>query len=211
MEDKIKPLLSKNQKISILKKIKFKYWNIQEKLSIYGISDFIESVKRIFYFFPIIWKDRMYDYSGYNQLLLRRAKYQLKYFQKESRGLDFSDDIKSLERFVFLLQKINDDLYSDYVIQSLRIKYPYYEIGFKNLKYSNDIPDELIDDLGDVRNYSEIVHFDIRTGLELDEINEEEYRKVHVELMKKAEEEKKTDLIELSEYWTEQKIYSFWN
>lgn len=207
MEEIIKPLLYRDKKISILKKIKFKYWNIQEKLSIYGISDFIESVKRIFYFFPVIWRDRMYDYSGYNQLLLRRAKYQLKYFLKSSRGEEFGEDVKSLERFVFLLERINNDLYSDSAMQDLKIKYPYYDIGFKNLKYSDDIPKDLVN----IKNYSEIVHFDTRTGLELDKAMEEEYTKDHRELIKKSEDNKKADLKELSEYWSEQKIYSFWN
>lgn len=69
----------------------------------YRIYNFIESVKSLFYWLPVIWKDRNYDYSFIYDVLHHKLKAYANAYDK--------DDRSRIKLCIDLIQRIKDEYY----------------------------------------------------------------------------------------------------
>ena len=88
---------------------KIKYW-FQYK-GRYLHKDFIQGIKNLIKWFPVIWKDRNYDHDFIFILLEQKLINQSKYIHKKSRHLNANRDAERIMTCVRLIQKVREEYY----------------------------------------------------------------------------------------------------
>lgn len=91
-----------------MKKLKL-WWNREGR---YYIRTFKTGVQNIWYWFPIIWKDRNWDYSYIFNIMMHKLKAQAKYIKNKNRYVRAERDAEVMMTCVRLMQLVKDDTYS---------------------------------------------------------------------------------------------------
>jgi len=99
--------LNNRPKPNIFKKIKL-WWNFDGK---YYHIYFIQGIKNIIYWFPIIWKDRNYDQKYIFDILKHKLKSQSKYIFDRDKLIRSKLNSKRMMLCVSLIDKIQDEFY----------------------------------------------------------------------------------------------------
>ena len=73
---------------------------------------FKQGVKNIWYWFPIIWKDRHWDSHYIFEILKHKLKAQAKYIGDNDRHTRAQQDARRMRLCIKLMQKIQDDNYA---------------------------------------------------------------------------------------------------
>lgn len=73
---------------------------------------FKQGVKNIWYWFPIIWKDRHWDSHYIFEILKHKLKAQAKYIGSNDRHTRAQQDARRMRLCIKLMQKIQDDDYA---------------------------------------------------------------------------------------------------
>ena len=87
------------------------------------LREFIRSVKNVWYWFPIIWKDRDWDHDYIFEVLKHKLKSQSKYIGERDGHTTAQQDARRMSICVSLIEKIQDDSYAtehlDYIDDEL--------------------------------------------------------------------------------------------
>lgn len=75
------------------------------------MRSFINSIKKIWYWFPIIWKDRDWDQYYIYEVLKHKLKAQAKYISNKNRHTRAQQDAKRMTTCAKLIQICQDDTY----------------------------------------------------------------------------------------------------
>lgn len=76
------------------------------------IKSFFNSIKNLIIYFPIIWKDRDWDYAYTTELLIFKLKKQANFINKYKRYKSWERDVQRINTVVSLLQKDLDEFYA---------------------------------------------------------------------------------------------------
>jgi hypothetical protein len=96
-----RPKLNIFEKISLWWKFDGRYWHKSLK---YGI-------KNLWYWFPVIWKDRNWDQHFIYEVLKHKLKAQSNYIGIQDRHTRAQQDARNMRICVKLIEKIQDDFY----------------------------------------------------------------------------------------------------
>ena len=78
------------------------------------IRKFIESIQNLIVWFPIIWKDKPWDFHYYEVMLLHKIKLQRKYFEKRQFFVGWESEVRWMKKCEVLLTRlINDEYWKD--------------------------------------------------------------------------------------------------
>jgi hypothetical protein len=77
----------------------------------YYHNDLIRGIKKLWYWFPVIWKDRDWDDHFIFEVLKHKLKAQAKYFGKNDRHTRVQLDSKRMRLCVKLIEKVQDESY----------------------------------------------------------------------------------------------------
>lgn len=78
------------------------------------MKEFIQGIKNIIYWFPIIWKDKNYDYAFMDYILLHKMKKMYKYFLSKDSFCSKNPKLKqhkSLRLCIMLLERQDEEFY----------------------------------------------------------------------------------------------------
>jgi hypothetical protein len=95
-------------KSNIFRKI-YLWWRFDGR---YYHNDLIRGIKKLWYWFPVIWKDRDYDDHFIFEVLKHKLKAQSKYIGENDRHTRAQLDAKRMKLCVSLIQKIQDEYYN---------------------------------------------------------------------------------------------------
>ena len=62
------------------------------------IRQFVQSVKNLIKWFPVIWKDRQWDSHYYEVILLHKIRLQRKYFEKRQFFVGWENEVKWMKK-----------------------------------------------------------------------------------------------------------------
>jgi hypothetical protein len=114
MEDFFEELKNK-PKPNIFRKI-YLWWRFNGR---YYHNDLIRGIKKLWYWFPVIWKDRDYDDHFIFEVLKHKLKAQAKYIGDRDFHTRAQLDAKRMRLCVSLIEKVQDESYQmeymDYV------------------------------------------------------------------------------------------------
>lgn len=94
-------------------------------------KEFIRGIKSVWYWLPVIWKDRNWDHAFIFDILSHKLKAQAKYIGKYGLHLNNWKDARDMMMCVRLIEKVKDEYYS--------MEYMDYE---KTKHWFEDIPDK---------------------------------------------------------------------
>jgi hypothetical protein len=97
---------------NLLKKIQL-WWNHDGR---YYHKYFKHGVKNLWYWFPIIWKDRNWDYHYIFEIMKHKLKGQADYIGRRNRHTKAQQDSRRMRLCVKLMQKIQD---GDYTLEHM--------------------------------------------------------------------------------------------
>jgi hypothetical protein len=95
-------------KPNIFRKI-YLWWRFDGR---YYHNDLNRGIKKLWYWFPIIWKDRDWDDHYIFEVLKHKLKTQAKYISNNDRHTRAQLDAKRMKLCVSLIQKVQDENYS---------------------------------------------------------------------------------------------------
>lgn len=102
---------------------------------------FIRSIKKLWYWFPIIWKDRDYD-GNYVLIIMRhKLKSMIKHHTKTNRFINTMNDIKWMKICVKLIDNILNGFYWEDEYDGLKPS----KNGFNSLQWSKSL--DILDDI----------------------------------------------------------------
>lgn len=111
------------------------------------MKNFKQGILNLWYWLPIIWRDRNWDHFYIWEILEHKLKAQAKYIAKEDRHLNAQTDARNLRICAKLIERVKDGYYEveyqDYAEEEFRF-IPCDKEGFKELKI--DIISEHYDD-----------------------------------------------------------------
>jgi hypothetical protein len=84
------------------------WWRFQGR---YYHKDIIRGIKKLWYWFPVIWKDRDYDDHFIFEVLKHKLKAQAKYIGENDRHTRAQQDARRMRLCVRLIDKIQDESY----------------------------------------------------------------------------------------------------
>jgi hypothetical protein len=96
-----------NEKVGFLENIRL-WWKFDGR---YYHKDFIKGVKNLIRWFPVIWKDRDWDYRYIWDLNIQKLKFQSKYIGKNDNHTRAKRDAQIMMTCVRLMEKIKDNDY----------------------------------------------------------------------------------------------------
>jgi hypothetical protein len=96
-----------NEKVGFLENIRL-WWKFDGR---YYHKDFIKGVKNLIRWFPVIWKDRDWDYRYIWDLNIQKLKFQSKYISKNDNHTRAKRDAQIMMTCVRLMEKIKDNDY----------------------------------------------------------------------------------------------------
>lgn len=73
---------------------------------------FVQSIKNIWYWFPVIWKDRNWDTHFIYEVMKHKLKAQAQYIGDKDRHTRAQQDARNMRICVNLIQKLQDDYYT---------------------------------------------------------------------------------------------------
>ena len=79
----------------------------------YSIKHLFRSVKRLFYWLPVIWHDRDWDEHFFFIILRHKLKSMEKYFSKNAHFLGMEKEAKRMEICIMLLDRLIAEEYMD--------------------------------------------------------------------------------------------------
>jgi len=94
-------------------------------------KEFIRGIKSVWYWLPVIWKDRNWDHDFIFDILSHKLKAQASYIGKYGNHLNNWKDERDMMTCVRLIEKVKDEYYS--------MEYMDYE---KTKHWFEDIPDK---------------------------------------------------------------------
>ena len=94
-------------KPNIFRKI-YLWWRFDGR---YYHNDLIRGIKKLWYWFPIIWKDRDWDDHYIFEVLKHKLKTQAKYISNNDRHTRAQLDAKRMRLCVKLIEKVQDESY----------------------------------------------------------------------------------------------------
>lgn len=78
----------------------------------YTHREFIRGVKKLWYWFPIIWKDRDWDDHYIFEVLKHKLKSQAKYIGRRDIHTRAQQDVRRMRLCVSLIEKVQDETYA---------------------------------------------------------------------------------------------------
>lgn len=85
----------------------------------YYCKDFVQGVKNLWYWFPVIWKDRHWDHHYIYDVLKHKLKAQSKYISDSDRHTKAQQDARRMNICIKLIEICQDETYTmeyiDYV------------------------------------------------------------------------------------------------
>jgi hypothetical protein len=106
MEDFFEELKNR-PKPNILRRI-YLWWYFEGS---YYPKDLIRGIKKLWYWFPVIWKDRDYDDHFIFEVLKHKLKAQSKYIGENDRHTRAQQDSRRMRLCVRLTEKVQDESY----------------------------------------------------------------------------------------------------
>lgn len=113
------------------------------------ISSFIQGLKNIYEWFPLVWKDRDYDHAYINYMLLFKLKRMKKRMEKGGILADheYKRILSKMNIAINLLEKINEDFYDIEHYNYINYEWKFNKIEDRDLysmetEYSEDRLDE---------------------------------------------------------------------
>ena len=104
----------------MIKKIKL-WWDFEGR---YYHKDFIRGIKNLIKWFPVIWKDRDWDYYNTLSILKFKLQQQSRYIESAKMFIGWGCVVRDMNLAVKLIDIISDDKYSDEM-------HEYYESKFE--------------------------------------------------------------------------------
>ena len=96
-----------NEKVGFLENIRL-WWKFDGR---YYHKDFVKGVKNLIRWFPVIWKDRDWDYRYIWDLNIQKLKFQSKYIGNNDNHTRAKRDAQIMMTCVRLMEKIKDNDY----------------------------------------------------------------------------------------------------
>ena len=139
-----------------MKRLKL-WWKFEGE---YLHRDFIEGIKNLIKWFPIIWKDRNWDHHYIYEILKFKLKNQAKYIETYDRYIKAKEDSKIILKCVDLIDKVQSEFYSSEYMDYHNSSFEFIDIegdkkGMKELKITeiSENFDEYFKKYPDVYNY----------------------------------------------------------
>jgi hypothetical protein len=85
------------------------WWRFDGK---YYHRDFIRGIKKLWYWFPVVWKDRDWDDHYIFEVLKHKLKAQAKYIGGNDRHTRAQQDARRMRLCVSLIEKIQEETYA---------------------------------------------------------------------------------------------------
>jgi hypothetical protein len=95
-------------KHSIFTKIRL-WWKFHAR---YYHKDFVRGIQKLWYWFPIIWKDRDWDQHYIYTILKHKLQAQANYISKNDRHTRSQQDARNMRICVSLIEKCQDEIYA---------------------------------------------------------------------------------------------------
>lgn len=124
------------KKNRIFRKIHF-WWKYDGK---YLHKEFVRGIKKLWYWFPVIWKDRDWDHHYIYEILKHKLKSQSKYIGDRDIHTLAQLDSRNMMICVSLIQKLQDDFYQMEYIDYAKYKHhftPTDKEGFLQINFEN--------------------------------------------------------------------------
>jgi len=96
-----------NEKINVVEKITL-WWKFEGR---YYHKDFINGIKNLCKWFPVIWKDRDWDNHYTFDILKFKIKKQANYIEKQNRYVGCERDVEIMRLVVKLIELNQDEFY----------------------------------------------------------------------------------------------------
>lgn len=100
--------------------LKLNLWKFFDSL-ISPFVVFFESVQRLVVWFPVIWKDRDWDYHYLYEVLKKKIELMSKYEKKHAWATKADEVSKQMDEAIYLIDKVDDDC----IEEALE---PFYEV-----------------------------------------------------------------------------------
>jgi hypothetical protein len=119
---------------------------------------FLDSIQRLFIWFPVIWKDRDWDYHYLYEVLKKKIELMSKFEKKYAWSTKSEEVAKQMDEAVRLIDKVNDDcieealepFYNVYPNFNLEMSFSDSEDNLKfktiSFKYDSEEQEKLYDD-----------------------------------------------------------------
>ncbi len=123
----------------------YAWWKFEGR---YYYGDFIQGIKKLWYWFPIIWKDRDWDQHYIFEVLKHKLKAQAEYIADNDRHTRAQQDARRMKICVKLINICQDQTYQMEYMSYIEDK-SWFEPCQDNPKYStweNEIISENFDD-----------------------------------------------------------------
>jgi hypothetical protein len=95
-------------KHSVFDKIKL-WWKFHGR---HYHKDFVRGIKKLWYWFPIIWKDRDWDQHYIYEILKHKLKSQANYISKNDRHTRSQQDARNMRICMSLIKKCQEETYA---------------------------------------------------------------------------------------------------
>lgn len=96
-----------NEKSNIFRQISL-WWRFEGK---YYHKDFMNGVKNLVRWFPVIWKDRDWDDHFIWKVMMQKLKFQSKYIGDNDRHMSAKRDAEIMMTCVRLMEKVKEEYY----------------------------------------------------------------------------------------------------
>ena len=190
-----------NEKVGFLENIRL-WWKFDGR---YYHKDFIKGVKNLIRWFPVIWKDRDWDYRYIWDLNIQKLKFQSKYIGNNDNHTRAKRDAQIMMTCVRLMEKIKDNDYEvehqEYYNSNVTFIPKILESGEKVYTYDSKVISENFD------NYFKKYPSTYKKVIKQLESENEEFDKQRIALRLSIENHKKAKRIlfklmeEYIEYW----------
>lgn len=135
-----------NEKVGFLENIRL-WWKFDGR---YYHKDFIKGVKNLIRWFPVIWKDRDWDYRYIWDLNIQKLKFQSKYIGENDNHTRAKRDAQIMMTCIRLMEKIKDGdyevEYQEYYNTNVTFVPTILESGEKVYTYDSKVISENFDD-----------------------------------------------------------------
>lgn len=124
------------EKNKLFRKIRL-WWKYDGK---YLLKEFVRGIKKLWYWFPVIWKDRDWDHHYIYEILKHKLKSQSKYIGDRDIHTLAQLDSRNMMICVSLIQKLQDDFYQMEYMNYVKYKHhftPTDKKGFSQINFED--------------------------------------------------------------------------
>ena len=150
--------LNDNKKIGFFRKVKL-WWKFDGQ---YMIRNFKNGIKNVIYWFPIIWKDRNYDYNYIYDVLIHKLKSQSNYIRSKNRFLSSEQSVRRMNICISLIKKIQNDYYGTEYVDYFKEEQWFEEI--ENSEYLSYESKGISENFDDYINKYPLIHRQVLNG-----------------------------------------------